>query len=213
MLHFELALAYEVFGSAPAAVPGPWYDVTVCGTHAVRVGRFRLEPDRGLDRLARADTVIVPGRGRRRRGPAGRPGRRGARGPRGGRAGGLPVHGRVRAGRRRPAGRAARDHALGPHRGTGRPLSPGEGRPGRALRRQRQRAHLRGQGRRDGPVPAPGPPRPRLGDRQRGRPPPGRAAAPGRRPGPVRHHPGARPGRPPAGRAAPLGDASGWTSR
>jgi AraC family transcriptional activator FtrA len=60
MLHFELALAYEVFGSAPAALPGPWYDVRVCGTHAVRVGRFLLEPDCGLDRLAHADTVIVP---------------------------------------------------------------------------------------------------------------------------------------------------------
>jgi transcriptional regulator GlxA family with amidase domain len=60
MLHFELALAQEVFGSAPAAVPGPWYDVSVCGTHAVRVGRFLLEPDRGLDRLAHADTVVVP---------------------------------------------------------------------------------------------------------------------------------------------------------
>ncbi|MFI6505971.1 helix-turn-helix domain-containing protein [Streptosporangium sp. NPDC050855] len=60
MLHFELALAYEVFGSAPDAVPGPWYDVDVCGTHAVRIGRFLLEPDHGLDRLTRAGTVIVP---------------------------------------------------------------------------------------------------------------------------------------------------------
>lgn len=61
MLHFELALAYEVFGSAPDAVPGPWYDIAVCGSDAVRVGRFLLEPDHGLDHLARADTVIVPG--------------------------------------------------------------------------------------------------------------------------------------------------------
>ncbi|KAB8190644.1 helix-turn-helix domain-containing protein [Nonomuraea phyllanthi] len=60
MLHFELGLACEVFGSAPAAVPGPWYDLKVCGTGAVRVGRFLLEPDRGLDWLARAGTVIVP---------------------------------------------------------------------------------------------------------------------------------------------------------
>ncbi len=60
MLHFELALAYEVFGSASAALPGPWYDVWVCGTHAVRLGRFLLDPDCGLDRLAHADTVIVP---------------------------------------------------------------------------------------------------------------------------------------------------------
>ncbi|MEU2180709.1 helix-turn-helix domain-containing protein [Streptomyces thermolilacinus] len=61
MLHFELSVAYEVFASAPAGVPVVWYDVAVCGPAAVRVGRFRLEPDHGLDRLARADTVIVPG--------------------------------------------------------------------------------------------------------------------------------------------------------
>jgi AraC family transcriptional regulator, transcriptional activator FtrA len=61
MLHFELSVAYEVFGSAPDAVPGPWYDLALCGPDAVRVGRFRLEPDHGLERLARADTVIVPG--------------------------------------------------------------------------------------------------------------------------------------------------------
>jgi AraC family transcriptional regulator, transcriptional activator FtrA len=60
MLHFELSVAYEVFGAAPAGVAGPWYDVAVCGPDAVRVGRFRLEPDLGLDRLQRADTVIVP---------------------------------------------------------------------------------------------------------------------------------------------------------
>ncbi|TDE49902.1 helix-turn-helix domain-containing protein [Nonomuraea mesophila] len=60
MLHFELALACEVFGSAPAVLPGPWYDVKVCGTHTVRADRFMLEPDCGLDRLARSATVIVP---------------------------------------------------------------------------------------------------------------------------------------------------------
>ncbi|MCM2579999.1 helix-turn-helix domain-containing protein [Streptomyces meridianus] len=61
MLHFELALAYEVFASTPAGVAEPWYDVVVCGPGAVRAGRFLLEPDHGLDRLPRADTVIVPG--------------------------------------------------------------------------------------------------------------------------------------------------------
>jgi AraC family transcriptional activator FtrA len=60
MLHFELALAYEVFGSKPDAVDGPWYDVTVCGASPVRIGRFLVEPDCGLDRLALAGTVIVP---------------------------------------------------------------------------------------------------------------------------------------------------------
>ncbi|GIE60932.1 transcriptional regulator GlxA family with amidase domain [Actinoplanes octamycinicus] len=61
MLHFELALAYEVFGSRPDAVPAPWYEVRVCGDAPVRLGRFVVEPDAGLDGLAGADTVIVPG--------------------------------------------------------------------------------------------------------------------------------------------------------
>lgn len=61
MLHFELSLACEIFGSAPDGVPGPWYDLEVCGPGPVGFGRFRLEPDHGLDRLASADTVIVPG--------------------------------------------------------------------------------------------------------------------------------------------------------
>jgi transcriptional regulator GlxA family with amidase domain len=61
MLHLELSMAYEVFGSAPAGVTGPWYEVSVCGPTPVRVGRFLLEPDHGLDRLRDAGTVIVPG--------------------------------------------------------------------------------------------------------------------------------------------------------
>lgn len=69
MLHFELSVAYEIFGSPPAApaspglpadVVDPWYEVSVCGTGAVRVGPYRLEPGHGLDRLRRAHTVIVP---------------------------------------------------------------------------------------------------------------------------------------------------------
>lgn len=62
MLHFELSVAHEVFGSAPDAVDGPWYDLAICGPGPVRFDRFfLLEPDHGLDRLVRADTVIVPG--------------------------------------------------------------------------------------------------------------------------------------------------------
>ncbi|MBO2464614.1 helix-turn-helix domain-containing protein [Actinomadura violacea] len=55
MLHFELSLAHEIFDAAPG------YDLTVCGPGPVRVGRFLLEPDHGLDRLRDAGTVIVPG--------------------------------------------------------------------------------------------------------------------------------------------------------
>ncbi len=61
MLHFELSVAYEVFGAGLPGVSGPGYGVVVCGPGAVRVGRFRLEPDCGLDQLPHADTVIVPG--------------------------------------------------------------------------------------------------------------------------------------------------------
>ncbi|AXB44703.1 helix-turn-helix domain-containing protein [Amycolatopsis albispora] len=55
MLHFELGVACEIFGSGQ-----PHYDLVVCGSGPVRAGRFRLEPDHGLDRLAHADTVLVP---------------------------------------------------------------------------------------------------------------------------------------------------------
>ncbi|MFI1938000.1 helix-turn-helix domain-containing protein [Streptomyces purpureus] len=61
MLHFELSVAYEVFGTDLSGVTDPWYRLTVCGPDAVRFGRFRLEPDQGLDQLRHADTVIVPG--------------------------------------------------------------------------------------------------------------------------------------------------------
>ncbi|QWF81183.1 HTH-type transcriptional activator RhaR [Amycolatopsis sp. CA-230715] len=55
MLHFELAVASEVFGTGSA------YEFAICGQRAVRVGRFRVEPDHGLDGLVNAGTVIVPG--------------------------------------------------------------------------------------------------------------------------------------------------------
>ncbi|GAB2442965.1 helix-turn-helix domain-containing protein [Streptosporangium sandarakinum] len=61
MLHFELSLAHEVFGTRPDGVAGPWYRLMLCGPGAVRTGSFLLEPDHGLDRLRHADTVIVPG--------------------------------------------------------------------------------------------------------------------------------------------------------
>ncbi|MFJ6886196.1 helix-turn-helix domain-containing protein [Streptomyces californicus] len=61
MLHFELSLACEVFGSHAPAGAESWYDFQLCGPDPVRVGRFRMTPDDGLDALARAGTVIVPG--------------------------------------------------------------------------------------------------------------------------------------------------------
>ncbi|MFG3227322.1 helix-turn-helix domain-containing protein [Kitasatospora sp. NPDC048194] len=61
MLHYELSVAVEVFGSDLSHIVDPWYDFALCGSGPVHVGRFRLEPDHGLDHLAQADTVIVPG--------------------------------------------------------------------------------------------------------------------------------------------------------
>ncbi|MFC0506696.1 helix-turn-helix domain-containing protein [Micromonospora costi] len=60
MLHFELAMACEVFARDPSGLADPWYDLVVCGPGPVRVGRFQMDADDGLERLARADTVIVP---------------------------------------------------------------------------------------------------------------------------------------------------------
>ncbi|MFD9359489.1 helix-turn-helix domain-containing protein [Streptomyces sp. NPDC060031] len=59
LLHFELAVAYEIFGNPPREAEG-WYDVLLCGPGTVQVGPFTVEPDHGLERLVGADTVIVP---------------------------------------------------------------------------------------------------------------------------------------------------------
>ncbi|WP_131758160.1 helix-turn-helix domain-containing protein [Actinomadura fibrosa] len=62
ILHFEMALAFELFSTLPPVPVEHWYELVVCGAGPVRAdGRFLLEPDAGLDRLARASTVIVPG--------------------------------------------------------------------------------------------------------------------------------------------------------
>ncbi|MEV4743090.1 helix-turn-helix domain-containing protein [Streptomyces sp. NPDC049555] len=59
--HFELATPCEVFGTDWSHLADPWYRFAVCGPGPVGVGgRFRLEPDAGLDALVHADTVIVP---------------------------------------------------------------------------------------------------------------------------------------------------------
>ncbi|MEV0350154.1 helix-turn-helix domain-containing protein [Nonomuraea sp. NPDC050680] len=60
LLHFELGVAYEIFGNPPSEATEDWYDVLLCGPGPVRVGPFMVEPDCGLERLAGADTVIVP---------------------------------------------------------------------------------------------------------------------------------------------------------
>ncbi|MEU9128022.1 helix-turn-helix domain-containing protein [Kitasatospora sp. NPDC048540] len=69
MAPFELGVVVEVFALARPEVTGllaaPWYDVRVCadrpGTALDAVGGFTLTAPHGLDELAAADTVIVPG--------------------------------------------------------------------------------------------------------------------------------------------------------
>ncbi|MFI1153331.1 helix-turn-helix domain-containing protein [Streptomyces sp. NPDC020817] len=59
--HFELAAACDVFGVDRSDLADPWYEFVLCGPPSVPVGgRFRVEPDAGLERLVQADTVIVP---------------------------------------------------------------------------------------------------------------------------------------------------------
>ena len=205
MLHFELGLAYEVFGADLSGVVDPWYDVAVCGPGPVRVGRFQLEPDCGLDQLARAGTVIVPALADVDADlQAGLVDAVRAAHEAGARVVSLCTGAFVLAAAGLLDGRRATTHwahtdALAAryprvevdpdvlYVDNGRVLtSAGKA---AALDLCLHLVRLR----------------PRLGDRQRRRPPPGRAAAPGRRPGAVRHRPGARAGQPPAGRAVPLG--------
>jgi AraC family transcriptional regulator, transcriptional activator FtrA len=59
LLHFELGIAYEIFGNPPVGVD-EWYDVQLCGPRTAQVGPFLVNPSNGLDELAHADTVVVP---------------------------------------------------------------------------------------------------------------------------------------------------------
>lgn len=60
---FDLATPLEVFGRARLPDGRPGYRLVVCGVEPlVEAGAVRLATDHGLDGLARADTVVVPGR-------------------------------------------------------------------------------------------------------------------------------------------------------
>jgi transcriptional regulator GlxA family with amidase domain len=59
---FDLSVPIEVFGRARLADGGPAYDVRVCGPEPdVDAGLFGLRVPHGLDVLAAAHTVVVPG--------------------------------------------------------------------------------------------------------------------------------------------------------
>ncbi|HWV87271.1 MAG TPA: transcriptional regulator FtrA [Capillimicrobium sp.] len=65
MAPFELGVVVEVFGLPRPELRGrPWYALDVCATAPgplEAVGGFAMTARHGLDRLAAADTVIVPG--------------------------------------------------------------------------------------------------------------------------------------------------------
>ncbi|WP_042403409.1 helix-turn-helix domain-containing protein [Streptacidiphilus carbonis] len=66
MTPFELGVVVEVFGlHRPELGELPWYELKVCAEQPGRdlraVGGFSLKAEHGLDVLAAADTVIVPG--------------------------------------------------------------------------------------------------------------------------------------------------------
>ena len=60
---FDLSTAVEVFGRVPLPDGKTGYDVLVCGTEpVVAAGPLRIGTDQGIEALATADTIIVPGR-------------------------------------------------------------------------------------------------------------------------------------------------------
>ncbi|MBT2209931.1 MULTISPECIES: GlxA family transcriptional regulator [Actinomadura] len=66
---FDLAVPGQVFGSSTTGENVPLYEVRVCGMPggtetSATVGRMRVEPPFGLDALAAADTIVVPGHDR-----------------------------------------------------------------------------------------------------------------------------------------------------
>ena len=59
---FDLGIACEVFGTARLADDAAAYRVEVCGaSERVRSQGFSIEVPHGLDRIEKADTVVVPG--------------------------------------------------------------------------------------------------------------------------------------------------------
>jgi transcriptional regulator GlxA family with amidase domain len=60
---FDLSTAVEVFRRVPLLNGDTGYDVLVCGTEpVVAAGPLRIGTDHGVEALATADTIIVPGR-------------------------------------------------------------------------------------------------------------------------------------------------------
>lgn len=61
VIAFDLATATDVFGWLRLPDGSAAYEVRVCGTGRVDAGAFHFDPPFGLEAVAHADTVIVPG--------------------------------------------------------------------------------------------------------------------------------------------------------
>jgi len=62
VIAFDLATPVGTFGFAHLPDGRPAYRVLVCGAPTVRAEAFTMRPDHGLDVLADADTIVLPGR-------------------------------------------------------------------------------------------------------------------------------------------------------
>jgi len=61
VIAFDLATPVQTFGFTRLDDGGPAYRVLVCGTATIKTEQFTLSPNNGLEALADADTIIVPG--------------------------------------------------------------------------------------------------------------------------------------------------------
>jgi transcriptional regulator GlxA family with amidase domain len=62
VVSFDLGTATQIFGTTRDAAGKRLYRIRVCGPGPVRsASRFTVVPDYGLDELATADTIVVPG--------------------------------------------------------------------------------------------------------------------------------------------------------
>jgi transcriptional regulator GlxA family with amidase domain len=62
VITFDLATPVQAFSFAWLPDGSPAYRVLVCGTGPVKTDVFSIHPEWGLDALADADTIVVPGR-------------------------------------------------------------------------------------------------------------------------------------------------------
>ena len=68
MTSIGVAIANDLFGAPWESVLGvPWYSYRTCSADPspIRLGALRVNVEHGVSALSRADTVIIPSRGRR----------------------------------------------------------------------------------------------------------------------------------------------------